>query len=316
MNKSFVGSCIVILTVIGLVAYNTGSLLLFSVSPVLITMVLCGVLVLLISNTHKNFARAFVIGSGKWKDIQLVKIQSSYEAVHFLIKFELYFGVFLSVISFIVLIFNWDNKNFAGPNLYTFLTSLFNAFLIALILYPLETSLKLRMFSYMDDSELNNDFQSEVKYSIFNSWIKIISNFAYLVLFISFIVIFLFTTMKNDKDICIPFDFFSILYLFIFLLSALFWSKSLRYFRLNVFFNVSKLYLKRYSNYVCESIDLACKTLLTSSGIMSVLGFIGILRNLEDASSLVPNVYFSLFPILYSSVICIFFIIVKTNVKK
>ena len=43
MNKSFVGSCIVILTVIGLVAYNTGSLLLFSVSPVLITMVLCGV---------------------------------------------------------------------------------------------------------------------------------------------------------------------------------------------------------------------------------------------------------------------------------
>ena len=126
-------------------------------------------------------------------------------------------------------------------------------------------------------------------------------------------IVFISFTLLNEQDIFIPFDPATILLLSLFLLSALFSSGTLS--------EVLKRSRKKFSEILVLQkkilvLDFSLQVLVISSIIITILGFIGLLCNLEDRTTLVPNTYMSLLAIFYALGIVIIMLPLRSSLQR
>ena len=300
---------------------TTGGLSSFPSDPILIGgMLLCVLPMLFASGYLKDFGKAFVIGNFKWKTVPLVQLQNSYEAVRLVVRTELYLGLFLSFASFTAVIYNWDNKQYVGPNMYSLLASLLNAFLFSMVLLPMETALKRRIFSYMDEGEAGEAALEEANGTTGEKKARHHTAVFYpvfIVLFVMFFIVFWSNSLRNDARIPIAFNLPVVLFLVIAVVGALLSSGSMRdfgsAFRIK---DKTKRGSLPESNKICEAVDLVIKTLLVSAGSLTMTGCIAILISLADSASLVPNTYVAILPIMYGAVFALMLLPVRAHAKR
>jgi hypothetical protein len=278
-------------------------------------LLLCTAAMLVLSGAMKDFVFIF-LPRKKTENVPLEKLKNVKASVDLAVHTQLYSGVFISFVALIFFLYNYDTREYAGPNLAAVLLSPAYALLFMLVMNPVSAGLERRMFSVMaeDRDEEAHSFQ---KRSLLQK-LKGIGTYCVLILF--FIAAFLFTkhvSMKNDKMIPVPFDVPSFLGLGLWILSALLCSGSLRDFGRALSAAVSgRKPGTGEQPCLAGAVSLVMRVLVAAAGCMTITGIVGMLRNLENKSALVPNMYVALLPVLYALVFCLMLLPVKAFVSR
>lgn len=281
--------------------------------PALIGVFLVSVIcLLLITKRMKDVGSFFTIN--KKNSYTVSQLKNTLLSLDIANKTVVYCSIFISFVAIILLVFNYENLQFVGPNLATVFLSILYALLFLFITNALCAKVEKNM--YLQMAEPNQEKEKKQPLSgkkISLALIKLIVLGGFLVL--CFVLISK-SSLKNDKVLPSPFDIISLVGLLLFILLALIASGTLSDFGkvIGIFWGVNTLQESEQNRY--ESvIKLVQKELIIAGGIMSVIGLIAILCNLEDSSYLAPNTYLSLLPMLYACVFALVLLPVKAVIS-
>lgn len=292
MNKTFLFSVLGIIPILLLSRITSGGLICFYNPIGFVLFIVTTIPILLISGLLRDFIKVLFSSKTKIKSFTYIELKNSYEAVNLVIATFLILGLFLSLSSAVALIFNWDNLQFAGPNLFSLLTSLYYAFLLSFILIPVDLQLKLLLLSYMDEeSEVEESLHAHNPTSSF-ILIKVFS----IIFLIALPFVYLMLLLKNEKEIFFPFNLLSILLLVLTSVLVLFSSGAFSTLIIKKGASHSLLTIQKKSS-VLKNFVIA---LIFASVFLCMDGSISILNNLEDKKFLVPTLYISFLPMFYS----------------
>jgi hypothetical protein len=307
------GSAFLILFGINSVSGGTCFMLVdFALAGILL---LCTAAMLVFSGSIKDFAFIF-LPRKRTEDTSLEKLKNVKSAVDLAVHTQLYSGVFISFAALIFFLYNYDTRTYAGPNLAAVLLSLEYALLFMLVMYPVSSGIERRIFSVMAEGR-----DEKVLLTQDNSGFQRLKGIGtYIVLILFFIAAFLFVlhiSMKNNKQIPVPFDIPSLLGLALWVLSALLCSGSLRDFG-RAFSVAARGHKIRAGeqNRLTGAVSLVMRVLMAAAGSMVITGIIGVMRNLVDRNALVSNMYVALLPVLYALVFCLMLLPVKVAVSR
>ncbi|HAH62469.1 MAG TPA: hypothetical protein DCL73_10275 [Treponema sp.] len=275
----------------------------------------CTTVMLVFSGLIKDFIFIF-LPRKKTEDASFEKLKNAKAAVDLAVHTQLYSGVFISCVALVLLLYNYDIREYTGLNLGTVLLSLEYALLFMLVMSPVSTGLERRMLSVMaEDRDKENP-----RIGVGPGKQKLKGIVTYMIMILFFIAAFLFvqhTSMKNNKQIPAPLDVSSFLGLIFWGLSALLCSGSLHDFgrAFSVAAGVRKI-LPGEQNRLTGAVSLVMRVLMAAGGCMVITGCVAMLRNMEDKSALVPNTYVALIPLLYAPVFCLILLPVKAAVNR
>jgi len=263
----------------------------------------------------KDFVFIF-LPTKKTENAPLGKLKNVKASVELAVHTQLYCGMFISLAALIFFLYNYDIREYAGPNLAAVLLAPAYALLFMLVMNPVSTGLERRIFSIMAEESADEAHSARTISGIR----KLKGTGIYIVLIMFFVAAFLFvlhTSMKNNKQIPVPFDIPSLLGLILWILSALLCSGSLRDFGRALYSAVRERKIRlEEQNRLTGAVSLVMRELMAASSCMVVTGIIGVLRNLENKSALVPNTYVALIPLLYALVFCLMLLPVKVFVSR
>lgn len=319
MYKTITVSCVLTVALVIFAAVTSGGtpLMLFE-GRLLAGILLFAVPVLAAAGALHDFGRAFVIGAHKNDSVSFAALRNSLEAVKLAVKTELFLGFLLAAAAFVVMMYNWSNLEFSGQNAFVLLAAPLYALVFALCLFPVETALKLRIIAYMgeDESELNpgmDDLSARQKRQgglTVGAYLKVFLFFGSVVLFL----IFGISSLRNEEKIPLPVDFSSFAGLVLFVCAAFAASGSFAGLAAALFRPDGKGAVR--TNGLCETLDLAVKTLITGGGVMTLISFIAVLGNLADKTYFIPNMYVALLPASYGFVLALILLPVRVRLQK
>lgn len=119
--------------------------------PSIILLVLITFPILLSTGLLKDFGKAFNLVLVKSKDISLVQLKKSLEAISLAIKTNFYASGFITIFAFIQVVNAQVSLDRLGPNLAVAILPLAYAFAINIILISIKYKLKLMILNFTQD---------------------------------------------------------------------------------------------------------------------------------------------------------------------
>ncbi len=309
MNSALVISIVCTAFVYVLSSFMSGGMLDFLDPSVFITLLVISLPALAYSRSVKDFFTSLFSSKKKRFTFSYIQLQNSYEAIKLVMNMIITAGVFLALISGAALMYNWENKQFTGPNASSLLSSLYYVSLFCIVLLPVRLQYKYALLSFMDEEKDSNGTVSSKSGSI----LTIAAVIGISIIFLAMLFLYSSIFLKNNKDIPFPFNIPSIILLSI---SAIGLAVSSGTFSSSGFGksgNTSSYSLLCKKRAFVSSM-ISC--IVFSSFFISLRGFLSILCNLEDRSSLVINSYVSFIPVFYALVITAVLFPVKTILSK
>ncbi|MBP7479338.1 MAG: hypothetical protein KA785_02725 [Spirochaetaceae bacterium] len=309
MNSALVISILCTSIVYVLSSITSGGTLVFLDVSVFITILVSPLPALAYTRSVKDF---FVLLFSSKKKRQLLsydQIQNSYESIKLVMNMILTAGFFISLISGVALMYNWENKQFAGPNASSLLSSLYYASLFYIVLLPVKLQCKYALLSFMDEGRSPKSTESSKSANVF----KIISVIGISIIFIALLFLYSFVFLKNSKSIPFPFNLPSIILLSV---SAIALAVSSGTFSPA---GLGKAGDKSFYSLLCkkrEFVSCLISCMVFSSIFISLRDMLSILCNLEDSRALVPNTYVAFLPVFYALVAAALLLPVKTSLSK
>lgn len=117
--------------------------------PSIIALLLVAIPMLIGSGLFKDFNNAFVLVMKPKKNVQLKEVKRAIEAVELVMKCLLYTGVFVALISIIVIMHDFTEMEYIGPNLAVAVLTMIYSLFINLILLPVKVKLKTMMIDML-----------------------------------------------------------------------------------------------------------------------------------------------------------------------
>lgn len=271
-----------------------------------------------LSGYGKEFCTIFS-SKKKFASFDLVKLQKIENALNFAGKILLYTTLFFPTMIFIALLYCTPYGSMEmhdiGPNSAICFLSVVYLCLFEMIICTLKAKVKKSVILYMAETDEAAGEKIEVSSQ------KIIKTVVGIVLLCGVCWLYAFSNLglyvPNGFVISTIIDLPSFLSLLIFTLPLLavsgnftnFWKSFATLFS-NARLNVAKKNL--YLNAVKEAVELNWYGAIT----FTVIGWIGMMRNLEDASMLFPNIAVSLIVIFYAILLNLLLLLVENRIIK
>lgn len=309
MNYALVISILCTSIVYVLSSITSGGTLVFLDVSVFITILVSPLPALAYTRSVKDFF-VFLFSSKKKRQLlSYDQIQNSYESIKLVMNMILTAGFFMSLISAAALMYNWENKQFAGPNASSLLSSVCYASLFYIVLLPVKLQCKYALLSFMDEGRISKSTESTDSGAIG----KIVSVIGISIIFIAVMFLYSFVFLKNSKNIPFPFNLPSIVLLCV---SAIVLAFSSGTFSSG---GLGKTGEKSSYSVLCkkrEFVSCLISCMVFSSMYITLRNLTAILCNLENSSALVPNTYIAFLPVFYALVAIALLLPVKTSISK
>lgn len=309
MNSALVISILCTSLVYVLSSITSGGTLAFLDVSVFITLLVSPLPALAYTRSIKDFFALLFSSKKKRQLLSYLQLQNSYDSIKLVMNMILTAGVFISLISGVALMYNWENLQFNGPNASSLLSSVCYASLFYIVLLPVKLQCKYALLTFMDEGRSPISTESLKSGNVF----KIVSVIAISIIFMTVLFLYSFVFLKNSKSIPFPFNLPSIVFLSVSVIgltvsSGTFSSAGLGKAGDKSFYSL--LYKKR------EFVSCLISCTVFSSIFISLRGILSILCNLEDSRALVPNTYAAFIPVFYALVAVALLLPVKTSLSK
>ena len=280
-----------------------------------IIVILAGLIFL--AGSGKDFCRIFAKPS-KLQTLELTQLRRTEKSLDFANKAVFYICLFFILIGGIFFYLNIDYRTSLGPNLATILGSLLYLTFLISIFTALKAKLKTKIISVMEEAPVDetNKTTRPVK-AIFKTIIQIIIALAVIIAMTIAVILFHISNQQQNFAIgpLMFLDFPSFLYIFLTAFILLGISGNLKnFFRaFGATFKKSKLSVSQKNLY--ENAFGSFRQIMIMTGIRgSVIGFTGILYNLEDRSALGINMFVAMIPAFYAIIICTVMMVVEARI--
>ena len=283
-----------------------------------IIVILAGLIFL--SGCGKDFCRIFR-GASSLQKLDLAELRRTEKSLDFANKAVFYICLFFILIGGIFFYLNIDFRTSLGPNLATILGSLlYMSFLISIFI-TLKAKLRTKIIYVMAEEvpEAGTNKTTRPAKAIIKTIIQIVIALA--VIIAMTIAVLIFHVSNEQEAITINplmfIDLPSFLYIFLvaFILLAL--SGNLKNFfkAFGAVFKKAKISVSQKNLY--ENVITSLRQIMIMTGIRgSLIGFTGILFNLNDRSYLGINMFVAMIPALYAIIICAVLVVVEARVGK
>ena len=275
-------------------------------------------LVLFLSGYGKSFC-IIVSSRSKLKKLSLEELRRSEKSLDFAIRALLYICLFFMLVAASMFYINFDYRMALGPNLATVIGSVYYMLFLDIILITLKGSLKKQIISFMaEDGEVVQSQKTPGK-KIVQSVVKTV---CVLVLIIAIAWGILFYHVKNLQDYWKPsllsfVDLPSALYLILGGVPLMLVSSNFTIFgkALAAVFKNKKITVTEKNLY--ENAVSTLRQILIFIGVQGTLiGFIGILFNLENREVLGINMMVAAIVSFYAIIICALLLVVESRIHK
>jgi len=288
---------------------TSGGTLAFLDVSVFITLLVSPLPALAYTRSVKDFFALLFSSKKKRQLLSYLQLQNSYDSIKLVMNMILTAGVFISLISGVALMYNWENLQFNGPNASSLLSSVCYASLFYIVLLPVKLQCKYALLTFMDEGRCSESKDSEKNGSL----VKVVSAAGISIVFIAVLFLYSFVFLKNSKNIPFPFNLPSIILLSVPAIglavsSGTFSSAGL-----------GKAGDKSFYSLLCkkrEFVSCFISCIVFSSIFISLRDILSMLYNLEDSRYLVPNTYVAFIPVFYALVAVALLLPVKTSLSK
>jgi len=121
--------------------------------PSILLVLLLGIPILISSGLFKDFNNAFRIVLSKKKNSSLIEIKRALEAINMMIRAFLCIGLFLFLVSMIVVLHMIATPTSLGPAMAVSLLCFIYGTAMALLLLPIKAILQVRIIEFMPEQE-------------------------------------------------------------------------------------------------------------------------------------------------------------------
>ena len=284
-----------------------------------------GILVILaglifLSGNGKGFCRIFT-GAPKLKTLELSQLRRTEKSLDFAGKVVFYICLFFILIGGIFFYLNIDFRTSLGPNLATILASLLYMTFLVSIFITLKAKLRSKIINIMAEEapRTNDNKLAHQPKALIRTILQIV--IALIVIIAMTIAVLIFHVSNEQETVTISpllfLDLPSFLYLFLvtFILLALS-SNFKNFFRaFGAAFKKTRISVSQKNLY--ENAIASFRQIMIMTGIRgSLIGFTGILFNLNDRAYLGINMFVAMIPALYAIIICTVLMVVEARVGK
>lgn len=286
-----------------------------------LTVILTFAILIFLTGYGKAFLRIFS-SKKKFAALELKELQETENSLAISSKILLYSAAFFPVMYFIYILYTvWDQEysiHSLGPNSAVLFLSVVYLCLLEMFIYMFKAKTKKAIILYMAEDDENHEKPEKIKLS---SIVKVVVGLALVI----GIIIFQILLMKgfswncwSTRSIIAPMiDFPSLLTSVIYVLPLIAISgnfgelcSGFKTLFSNKKINVTKKNL--YLNAVRTTMILNWFAGIATT----IIGWIGMFNNLEDAASLYPNLAVSLIPIFYSILFNLVLTVVEARINK
>ena len=282
-----------------------------------IIVILAGLIFL--SGSGKDFCRIFT-GAPKLKSLELSQLRRTEKSLDFVNKAVFYICLFFILIGGIFFYLNIDFRTSLGPNLATILGSLLYMTFLISIFITLKAKLRTKIINVMaEEAPVTADKKpARQPKEIIKTVLQIVIALA--VIIAMTIAVLIFHVSNEQEAVTINplmfIDLPSFLYIFLsaFILLAL--SGNLKNFfkAFGAIFKKAKISVSQKNLY--ENAIASLRQIMIMTGIRgSIIGFTGILFNLNDRSYLGITMFVAMIPALYAIIICSVLMVVEARVE-
>ena len=282
-----------------------------------IIVILAGLIFL--AGSGKDFCRIFGKPS-KLQTLELTQLRRTEKSLDFANKSVFYICLFFILISGIFFYLNIDYRTSLGPNLATILGSLLYMTFLISIFITLKAKFRTKIISVMAEEapETGADKTARPAKAILKTIIQIVIALALIVAMAAAVILFHISNQQQDIAIgpLLFLDLPSFLYIFLtsFILLAISGNFKNFFRAFGATFKKSKLTVSQKNLY--ENAIGSFRQIMIMTGIRgSVIGFTGILYNLQDRSVLGLNMFVAMIPALYAIIICAVLMVVESRLS-
>ena len=278
------------------------------------------VILIFLTGYGKAFLRVFS-SKKKFQALELKELQETEYSLELSSKILLYGAAFFPIMYFIYILYTvWDqgDKSSLGPNSAVLFLSVVYLCLFEMFIYMFRAKTKKAIILYMAEDEEKSGNQESIKIS---SVIKALTGIALIIGIIIFQILlmkgFSWDNWSNRSVFVCLIDIPSILAIAIYVLPLIAISGNFRELcsGCKTIFTNKKISVTKKNLYLN-----AVKTTMALNwfgGIVTTLiGWVGMFYNLEDAVSLYPNLAVSLIPVFYSILFNLLLTIVEARINK
>ena len=285
-----------------------------------LTVILTFAILIFLTGYGKAFLRIFS-SKKKFAALELKELQETENSLAISSKILLYSAAFFPVMYFIYILYTvWDqgDQSSLGPNSAVLFLSILYLCLLEMFIYMFKAKTKKAIILYMAEDDGKNANPEKIKFS---SVVKVVIG----VILIIGIIIFQILLMKGFSWNCWSsrsvlasmIDFPSLLTSVIYVLPLIAISGNFR----ELCAGCKTLFSNKKINVTKKNLYLnAVRTTMILNwfaGIATtIIGWIGMFYNLEDKSSLYPNLAVSLIPIFYSILFNLVLTVVEARINK
>ncbi len=282
-----------------------------------IIVILAGLIFL--SGSGKDFCRIFAKPS-MLQTLELTQLRRTEKSLNFANIVVFYICLFFILISGIFFYLNIDYRTSLGPNLATILGSLLYMTFLISIFITLKAKFRTKIISVMAEEALETgaDKTARPAKAILKTIIQIVIALALIVAMAAAVILFHISNQQQDIAIgpLLFLDLPSFLYIFLtsFILLAISGNFKNFFRAFGATFKKSKLTVSQKNLY--ENAIGSFRQIMIMTGIRgSVIGFTGILYNLQDRSVLGLNMCVAMIPALYAIIICAVLMVVEARLS-
>lgn len=282
-----------------------------------IIVILAGLIFL--AGSGKDFCRIFAKPS-KLQTLELTQLRRTEKSLDFANKAVFYICLFFILIGGIFFYLNIDYRTSLGPNLATILGSLLYLTFLISVFTSLKAKFRTKIISVMAEEapETDTDKTARPAKAILKTIIQIVIALALIVAMAAAVILFHISNQQQDIAIgpLLFLDFPSFLYIFLtsFILLAISGNFKNFFRAFGATFKKSKLTVSQKNLY--ENAIGSFRQIMIMTGIRgSVIGFTGILYNLQDRSVLGLNMFVAMIPALYAIIICAVLMVVEARLS-
>lgn len=149
----YIISIVVLIVVLSLMmSFSNPGILLYMIDlPSIIILIIVSIPLLFASGLMKDFLKSFSIVLERNKEISLIQLKKSMEAVGMAIQTNFYAGGFIAIISIIIVLKDLNSLDYLGPNLVVAILPLMYAFAINIVLISIKYKLKLKILQFTQE---------------------------------------------------------------------------------------------------------------------------------------------------------------------
>ncbi len=286
-----------------------------------LTVLLTFVILIFLTGYGKAFFRVFS-SKRKFQTLELKELQETEYSLELSSKILLYGAAFFPIMYFIYILYTvWDQEysvHSLGPNSAVLFLSVVYLCLFEMFIYMFRAKTKKAIILYMAEEDGKNYQSERIKVSsIIKAAIGIVLILAIIIFQILLMKGFNWNNWSSRSVLVAMIDFPSLLTGLIYVIPLVAISGNFMEFcsACKTVFSNNKISITKknlYLNAVKTTVALNWFAGITTT----IIGWIGMFNNLEDADSLYPNLAVSLIPIFYSILFNLLLTIVEARINK